>query len=240
MNNNKSNKSKTKNNKSVINEFKNLSDQKKAGVVIICIAIITLIISLCSFSSLFNGIDYGNNSSNIISGSGLNAEVGMKISNEKAKEIFDSVYYSDLTLLAQTITHGTTWLELCSNSFIEIDGEYYTKVCDKLYNSVASVKETYKNIALDSYIDNVMGKDYLDYENSLYVRAYNDNVDEEYIEMDSYKILNSSSNEISYLVTSKYGKLGCDSACKYSYKEHKLTLVNENGKWLISEFEMPY
>lgn len=234
MNSNKKNK------KSVIDQFNGLSEHKKAGVVIVGISLIILMFSLCGFSILFNGIDYGTDSNNIISGSGLNAEVGMKISSEKAKEVFDSVYYSDLTLLAQTITHGTTWIELCSTSYVEIEGENYVKTCDKLYNNVASVKETFKNIAVDSYINDVMGKDYLDYENNLYVRTYSNDVDEEYIEMDSYRILNSSNNKISYLVRSKYGKLGCEDSCKYSYKEHKFTLVNDNGKWLVSEFEMPY
>ena len=63
---------------------------------------------------------------------------------------------------------------------------------------------------------------------------------EKYIEMASYKVVESTSDKISYLVKSRYGELGCSTSCKYEYKEHKFTLVNEDNKWKVSEFDMPY
>ena len=126
------------------------------------------------------------------------------------------------------------------NTEKEIDGEIYIKSCDKLYSSVEDVKKSFSDIATTKYIDSLMGKDYIDYDGSLYVKSYSNNIDEKYIEMASYKVVESTSDKISYLVKSRSGELGCSTSCKYEYKEHKFTLVNENNKWKVSEFDMPY
>lgn len=219
------------------NSVKELAPHKQAGVIIIFIAVITLIITLFSFAILFNEIDY-NSENSLISGESRYATVSMP--SAKAKEVFDLNYFSDLTLISQTIARGTGWIELCNDEEIEINGESYTKSCDKLYSSVDDVKKSFSNIATDEYINNLMGNDYIDYESSLYVKPYSNNIDDEYIEMASYKVLESTSNEISYSVKSRYGILGCSSTCKYEYKEHKFTLVNENNLWKVKEFDMPY
>lgn len=235
MNNVKTNK-KNKEIKNV-NSIKELEAHKKAGLTIIFIAVIILIIALCSFSVLFSGIDYGSGNTSI---SGESKYATVKVPSEKAKEVFDLNYFSDLTLISQTIARGTNWLELCPNTEKEIDGEIYIKSCDKLYSSVEDVKKSFSDIATTKYIDSLMGKDYIDYDGSLYVKSYSNNIDEKYIEMASYKVVESTSDKISYLVKSRYGDLGCSTSCKYEYKEHKFTLVNENNKWKVSEFDMPY
>lgn len=214
-----------------------LEPHKAAGVVIIFIVVIILIITLFSFSVLFNGIDYGSGNTSI---SGESKYATVKVPSEKAKEVFDLNYFSDLTLISQTIARGTNWIELCTDSEKEIDGEVYIKSCDKLYSSVEDVKKAFLNIATTEYIENLMGKDYIDYDGSLYVKSYSNNIDEKYIEMASYKVVESTSDKISYLVKSRYGELGCSTSCKYEYKEHKFTLVNEDNKWKVSEFDMPY
>ena len=170
-----------------------LEPHKAAGVVIIFIVVIILIITLFSFSVLFNGIDYGSGNTSI---SGESKYATVKVPSEKAKEVFDLNYFSDLTLISQTIARGTNWIELCTDSEKEIDGEVYIKSRDKLYSSVEDVKKAFLNIATTEYIENLMGKDYIDYDGSLYVKSYSNNIDEKYIEMASYKVVESTSDKI--------------------------------------------
>lgn len=220
-----------------------LNERQKAGLTIIFIAVIFLIIAFFGAHIWLSTIDFGisgNNNNTSISGGGFNAEITDNDKNMSAEEIFENIYYNALDKLSQTIAHGNTWLEICPNSQVEIDGEIYMKICSDKYNSIADIEDELESVATKSYIENLIGKDYIDKDGALYIRPISIDKDERYIEMSSYLVKTKKSDEIIYSVKSKYGDLGCSDSCDYFYKEHKFSIVKENGVWLVSEFEMPY
>ena len=85
-----------------------------------------------------------------------------------------------------------------------------------------------------------MGDNFIDQDGNLYIKPVLIDKNNDYIEFVSYTVKQKTSDKIIYIVKSKYGKLGCESNCQYSYSTDKFILTREENKWVVSNLEMPY
>lgn len=212
----------------------------KAGFTMIAIAVLVLSLSFLGGGIYLNSINLSTKSSNSDSIEGIDKRAEANTTSNDVDNIFANTYYNALDVLSEGIYYGTGWLSICPNSQMELNGEIYVKVCNDTYNKKSTIVDKAKNIISSNYINELMKDDYIDYNESLYIKPYSVDKNQEYVGFVSYKVLSQSSDKIVYSIKSKYSKLDCDNNCNYNYKEHKMTLTKEQGKWLVSNIEMPY
>lgn len=216
--------------------------KRNAGLTIIFISIVVLIITFYSGGIWVLNVDFIGTSSkgnNHISGGGFNAEI-LDVNSIDADSEFANTYFKALNLLSNSISFGTTWLEVCESGQIEIDNEIYVEVCSDKYSSKLDIVNSLKDYVSTDYISELMGDNFVDKDGRLYIKPVFVDKNNNYIEFVSYRVARKTSNQIIYMVKSKYGVLDCGDSCEYSYKEHKFTLVRERNKWVVSNLEMPY
>lgn len=221
------------------NKKENLNTVKtKAGFLIILVAVITLGIAIFSGGIWFLNIEQ----SKIFVGNTINAgnSLNAQIQNVDVDKIFEDKYFIALEKLSNTIAYGTTWLELCENSQTIIEEEVYMKVCSAGYSSLDDIKTSYGEYISTDLIEMYMSEYYKEYNNSLYVIPISINKDDSYVGIESYSLKSKTPTKLEYIVTSKYSDIGCEDSCKYSYKNQKFILENQNNKWIVVEMELPY
>lgn len=217
----------------------NIELKRKAGFIIILIAVVEF-----SFAFTFGGVWFNNQNffpidteTSKIEGSGLNSQIN---SGVDADSLFANTYYKALEGLSEGIAFGTTWLEICPNSQVQIGDDVYVKICSNKYFDKQDIVDSVSKYISKEYIEYLMEDNFIDYEGDLYIKPISIVKNEEYIEFSSYKVISKTSKKIVYSVKSKYGPLGCNADCNYTYKEHSFELIREGNSWLVSNFEMPY
>lgn len=212
--------------------------RQQAGLTILIVSMIVLTILLTGFFVKFSSYNISS-SSKEISSSELKAEIETT-DDINTDLLFKNKYDTVLTLLSTTVAQGTKWLSICPDSQTTIDNIIYFKSCDENYPTLNSLKEKLESVLTKEYVEELIGNNYIDNEDSLYFTPVATEADETYIEFSSYTAKSVTTNKIIYIVKSKYGQLGCTSGCNYTYKEHKIILEFVDGEWLVSSFEMPY
>ena len=226
----------------MVKKKKETNLKKRAGLVIIFISLIALIITFYSGGIWILNVDFfatSKQTNGDIMGGGFNAEI-VDVKDIDADKEFANTYFQSLTLLSNSISFGTTWLEVCEFGQIEIAGEIYVQVCSDEYSSTNDIVESLKDYVSTEYIEELMGDNFIDKDGNLYIKPAYVAKDNNYIEFVSYRVAQKTPNKIIYMVKSRYGTLDCGNECNYSYDEHKFTLIRERNKWVVSNFEMPY
>ena len=219
-----------------------LAVYKKAGLTIVFIAIISLILTFYVGGVWILNINFVGNGSKGnagISGNDFNAEI-LDVNSIDADSLFANTYFQSLNILSNSISFGTTWLEVCETGQIEIDNEIYVEVCSDKYSSTSDIYDSLSDYISTDYIYELMEENFIDRNGKLYIKPIYIDKNDKYVEFVSYRVAQKTSNKIVYMVKSKYGVLDCGDSCDYSYKEHKFTLIRERNKWVVSNFEMPY
>ncbi|MDD6879485.1 MAG: hypothetical protein PUD59_04590 [bacterium] len=216
-----------------------LLEKRKAGLTIIFVTVICLIVSLCGAGVWFSNINFTSNSlsDDSISGDGKYATIDNDINTD---ELFDSMYYVTLDTLSNSVAFGTNWLSICTDSNKTLDGKIYYKVCDSEFKTKNDVITYLRKYISNDLASKMVGEQYLDYNNELYVIPYSLDRDERYIQMDSYNIVSESNDKIVYNVKSMYSDIDCVDNCNYTYKINKFVIEKINSRWVVSEMEMPY
>ena len=214
-----------------------------SGYVIIFISIICLMITIFSGGIWFSGLDLTPKKEEValdISGKSRKASIDNEIDTD---QIFEDTYYKALNVLSNTIAYGSTWLEICPNSQIDLNGKVLLKTCSEDYKTKNDIVEYLKSVATEKLISFMMGDYYIDYgentEDSLYIDPVSTEADSTYIDVDSFEVISKSNTRIEYLVTSIYGDRTCEGDCNYDFKSHKFVVINDNGNWLVDEMEFP-
>lgn len=213
--------------------------KRKAGFIIVLVAVVEL-----SFAFAFGGIWFNNQNfyqvnseTTQIEGAGLNSQINQTVDSDS---LFANTYYKALEVLSEGIAFGTTWLEICPNSQVQIEDDVYVKICSNKYFNRQDIVDSVSKYVSKDYIEYLMEDNFIDYEGDLYIKPLSITKNEEYIEFSSYKLISKTNDKIVYSVKSKYGALNCGDKCNYTYKEHLFELVREGNNWLVSNFEMPY
>lgn len=214
-----------------------MDSKQIAGLTIIIISMVILTIFLIGSFVKFSGIEKEYVDSKIES-VGLNATISDE--DVDADSLFATTYYDALSVIADGVASGSTWLEVCLNSQVTINDEIYVKVCNSNFKTVEDLKKYVNEYATKDYTNTLMGSNYINDNNSLYILPVAIEKDSNYKGFVSYNVKQVSSNKIIYLVKSKYTEKECSEDCEYTYKEHKFVLERENNKWLVSNMEMPY
>ena len=219
---------------------KNINEKRKAGLVIIFVSVIVMIIGFFAGGIWTLTLDFGYiNNNDDINGGGFNAEI-IDVNDIDADNLFQSSYFNALNILSDTIAFGTTWLEVCEFGQIDVNGEVYVKTCSDKYKTTQDIVNSLKNYLSVDYIKELMGDNFIDQDGNLYIKPVLIDKNNDYIEFVSYTVKQKTSDKIIYIVKSKYGKLGCESNCQYSYSTDKFILTREENKWVVSNLEMPY
>lgn len=223
---------------SKVNQVKNqirkngkLNDKTKAGLTIIFISVICMIVAISTGGIWLLNNDYsgniGNNSD--INSDGKYATIE-NVVNEDA--LFDSLYYSSVDMISNSVGIGTNWLSICGNITQNINGKLFYKVCDTDYKSrndiVLYLRKKFSNELSNKLVDD----HYTDYKGELYVIPYSKNRNNEYFEMDSYEVESKTDEKIEYTVISKYGE--------DKFITNKFVIEKVSNRWVVSNLEMTY
>lgn len=219
----------------------NLKEQKlRAGFTIMLISVSMAIILIISggiwTADINDKIFYFDG--NDIKEKSFKAETNLD--SIDANQLFEDKYYVSLSELSNSISHGTTWLNLCGDTTASIGGNIYVKVCEDKFRTTKDVREYLDDYISKELIDVFMADYYIDYNGQLYIIPVAKEKDDTYLGLDSYKVIKKTATKIEYLVTSKYGQLECADNCEYSYKKHQFVLEKQNNNWFVSEFALPY
>ena len=231
--------------KKEVNNMILLKEKQKAGVCILFISVMIMIIGAFTFGFSYyvdTSVSFEGLSASISDINNTNSDSG--VVNVDTKKLFEDNYYNVLSILSNSVAFGTTWLDLCQANSVVIDNDTYVKVCSDDFNTRNDVVKYLSDYLTSDYIEMLLDDYYIDYEDSgtyaLYIKPLNLNKDESYIDMDSYKVVSSTSNKIIYEVKSIYNDLNCKNNCQARYKSQKVTFVLENGNWLVDFMELPY
>lgn len=218
--------------------------KRNAGLVIMIITAIELCFFICGASMWLDSLSYGTSkSTEQVQGRSFNISTKKEIPTIEGvdpDEIFNNTYYNALNVLSEGIAYGTTWVKLCPNVQIDINGETYVEVCDTKYKSVSSIKAPLKNIVTDKFVNFLMDNNFVEKDGKLYAKPILVSKNAMYSKLINYEVTDISKTNISYKVRSEYSDLNCGGDCDYIYKTHVFELVKEGNNWLVSNMEMPY
>ncbi|MDD2377552.1 MAG: hypothetical protein PHD10_02195 [Bacilli bacterium] len=213
---------------------------KKSSILII------IVVLLCGLVIFYVASKESERRNKVIDKKTLPLEQTSETDDNKQEltDVFSKTY--DLALeMSSKIMVGTNWLENDSNCIKnetkKIDGVAYVKSCNEKYATYEQVTTYLNTIFTPNFTKTFLDSNgYKKVDDVLYYLPDNRTIDKTYKKFDSYKIIISNDNQISYLVKSAYGDKNCTKDCKDTFKEHYFSVEKIDNHWYVSEFEMPY
>ena len=210
--------------------------RKKAGFTIIFVSVVFLIVGFV-FGMIWSssiGFKITKHFNEVLTDE---EEV---ISKTEAEDLFDEKYATSLKFLSDGISFDTKWIETCPGTQTKINDGLYIESCDEKFTNTGDVHEYLSKYFTKEFIEKLIGDNYIDYNNKLYVKPYIITKNAEYVGMENFSIRFISNNKVSYSVTSKYGPKDCNDNCSYTYISHLFELEKTSNDWKVSKFELPY
>lgn len=166
-------------------------------------------------------------------------DVSQNINKELGLEMYYKVrsVYEDFALDTSRICGNMSNTTLVDNYFMKSTSTKFTT-----YIELANyVRNYFYNTPANTLLSNNMFKNK---DGHLYCVYSTKKKNPTYIEMEELKLEDISANKLTYKVKEKYfaerESTDCVENCNYEYKENIFILEKVNGRWLASDFTLPY